>query len=85
MDAKKRKKHLTSARKCRQFLSAITNEMYHGELKPDIRSRLAYVTNIILKAIEVEKLEDIERRLDEIERSGTNGEVQRYPEKVSRN
>ncbi len=74
MSTKRRKKRLTNARSCRRFLAQIANEVYDGSLEPGTGGKLAYITSIIIKSIEVD---EIEKRITELEKL-TNGKVETY-------
>lgn len=66
---RKRKVHLKTARQCRAFLAKITNELYCGDVAESKAGRLAYIVNILLRAVEVEtvekKLIELESRVNE--------------------
>jgi hypothetical protein len=74
MSAKRRKKHLTSARSCRRYLADVVHRMDSGELDPVVGGRIAYCINIILKSLEID---EIEARITELEKL-TNGKTQTY-------
>jgi hypothetical protein len=65
----KSRKHLKTVRQCRSFLSKVTNDLYLGEISESKAGRLAYVVNILLRAIETEdirnKVIDLEERVNE--------------------
>ena len=70
MEAKRRKKHLTSARACRRYLADILYRMDANELDAAKGAKMGYIIGIILKSIE---LTEIETRLCELERIANNG------------
>jgi hypothetical protein len=51
----------------RRYLASLINRVESKQLKPEVAGRLAYISNILLRAIETMKLEDIERRLTTLE------------------
>jgi hypothetical protein len=51
----------------RRYLASLINKVESKQLKPEVAGRLAYISNILLRAIETMKLEDIERRLTTLE------------------
>jgi hypothetical protein len=51
----------------RRYLASLINRVESKQLKPEVAGRLAYISNILLRAIETMKLEDVERRLTTLE------------------
>jgi hypothetical protein len=51
----------------RRYLASLINRVESKELSPKVAGRLAYISNILLRAIETMKLEDIEKRLTTLE------------------
>jgi hypothetical protein len=71
---KPRKKHLTTARKCRRFLNTIANELYTGQIEPVVAGKIAYVVSIILRSIEVDEIESRIKTLEDL----TNGKIKTF-------
>ncbi len=69
MSRKTRRKTLKNARQCRQFLGKVINELYAGEVKPDIAGKIFYGISVLLKSIETDELETRIQRLEAL----TNG------------
>jgi hypothetical protein len=72
--SKKRRRRLTSARNCRQYLSDVAHRMDSGDLDAAIGGKIAYCINIILKSLE---LDEIERRITALEEK-TDGKAKTF-------
>jgi len=62
----RRKTYLKNSRQARRFLSKVIDELYSGDIEESRASRLGYLINILLRAIEQSELEDRISRLEEI-------------------
>lgn len=68
---KKSKFRLTKTRDAKRLMNRIANEVYAGELEPEIAKVLTTITNTFLKASELSemetKLEYIENKIKEMQ------------------
>lgn len=58
------RRRLKSTLDVRRFLASVLTRMESGEIEAGLGSRLAYVSNVLLKALE---LSAIERRIESLE------------------
>ena len=63
-------RRFNTAGDCRRYLASVINRLEDGKITPDIAGRAAYITNIIIRAIEGSDLED---RLNELEKKINEG------------
>ncbi len=60
-------KRLKSYRDVRIYLAGLINRVEADEILPEKAGRLTYMSNILLRAIELEELEGFDRRLAALE------------------
>lgn len=60
------KRRLKSASDIRRFLASIINKVEAGDMDAQVAGRLGYLSNVLLKAVEVS---EIENRLSKLEES----------------
>ncbi|AEB08426.1 hypothetical protein [Desulfobacca acetoxidans] len=59
------RRRLNTSQDCRRYLANVINRLEAGTLDPNIAGRLAYITNIIIRAIETSELETRLNALEE--------------------
>lgn len=66
------RRRIKSASDARRYLANLINRVEAGEVDPNIASKIGYLTNILIKAIETEH---IERQVEELEEQLGGGNV----------
>jgi hypothetical protein len=61
------KRRFNTGQDCRRYIASVINRVEAGELDAALGSKLAYITNILVKTIETS---DIEARLQALEEKG---------------
>jgi hypothetical protein len=59
---------LRTAIDVRRYLATVIRRLETGAFRPKIAGRLAYIANILLRAIEAELVEGLEERVAELEK-----------------
>lgn len=72
-------RRLKTAIDVRRYLASLINRLETGEIKPKVAGRCAYISNILLRAIETTVLEKLEERVSHLEKNqgGDDREIYR--------